>query len=497
MRFQFLALCLTFGFAGAATAAPCFDDRDRPIYVDGKDCKQEFADHQATAGALLASDKNGAPLYRAHAVTITERRRTLTKFGIEDMMGRLVAPAQFDNVSVVSRTLGVGEAALTPGNYDTRRAFLIDLSNGEIRATPFRTIKVSPSFGVGSPSPFLVGIQPGENLRYPSLVGLLYPSGEDTGVRLNTQAKEVQTYPHGLLRVGADYFSITGEPAAGGRKMYEVGSWGLYAEMGPRPPEVRGQMLDDGKLYLPLDNLAQPQTPAHGILGLIRGSYTMWIVQRTPAGLRYYKHDTGTPDVTRPPTGEAYLDLFIGRNRDVVRTSRGWSELDYGAPVFATAEAATADADAKSDAIRSAVRAEYCARNHCYDPRAAEQQRAAQEAATAVARDRTIARIEQAKRENWAGFRLYDLQRDVIGLQLEGRYVAAGLYVSPDFKREVCRSRASSICDAPSAPSSSGGSGFVSTWEQAFANGRALNQQQGRDNCAAALMGASRICTLR
>lgn len=496
MRFLFLAACAALGLATPAAAAPCFDDINRPIYVDGKDCERAIGIQQAIAGAVLASDRTGAPLYRARAVTITERRRTLTKFGIEDMNGRLVAPAQFDNVSVVSRTLGVGEAQLDPRDYESRRAFLIDLKSGEIRPTGFRAIKVSPSFGVGSPSPFLVGIQPGENLRYPSLVGLLYPSGEDTGVRLNTQAREVQTYPHGLLRVGENYFSITGTPAADGRKIYDVMAWGIYAEMGPRPPEVRGQMLDDGKLYLPLDNVGQPQTPAHNVLGLIRGNYTMWIVQRTPAGLRYYKHDRGTPDVTRAPQGEPYLDLFIGRNRDVVRTSRGWSELDLGAPVFATAEAASADADAKSDAIRAAVMAEHCARTQCYDPRKAEQDRAAQQAATAAARERVIARIEQAKRENWSGFRLYDLQRDVIGLQLEGRYAAAGLYVSPDFKREVCWSRQSVICDAPSAPSPSG-SGFVSTWEQAFENSRALNQQQGRDNCAAALMGASRICTLR
>lgn len=486
---QFLALCLTFGLSATAMAAPCFDELNRPVSRNG--CDSGISPHDAWRPAdneVLARDAQGTPLFKAVVVPGAGRNAPALR-GIADMSGRVIAPARFDKVYVVTRTLGVGEVELDPRNaLASRRAFFIDLKSSEIRPTPFRAINIS-RVGLGGGTPYLLGT-PAEETGMRRIVGVIYPTGADTGLRVQNNGVEIVTTVNGLVQFNRDLYKLDGERPGGGRPLLDLYARGMYVEAGPAPADVGGTA---GPLLIPLNSVGDPQDLPPNVIGMINGKTSAWIIRRTPAGLRFYQHQSGVPSLAEAGVGPSYAGLYVGRRADVVKTDRGWMSLAYRTP-FPTAEAAAADTDAKIDAFVTAVLTENARAPNPEALRA--QQRAAQEAAREVGRANVLARIEQAKREGWGGFRLYDLQRDVIGYQLEGAYQRAGLYVSPDFKREVCWSRPSVICDAPSAPSSSS-SGFVSTWEQAFANSRALNQQQGRDNCSAAMMGASRICNQR
>jgi hypothetical protein len=158
---------------------------------------------------------------------------------------------------------------------------------------------------------------------------------------------------------------------------------------------------------------------------------------------------------------------------------------------FPTAAEAVADAEARTQAFVAAVMAEEGER-----PAREARQRAEAEAAAEGQRQAEIARIqERMKRAKEGQGGDLSLERDVIAYGLEGEYAAMGLPIDAEFRREVCWRRQSVICGTAPPPSTSA-SGFVSTWEQAVENAIALNRSQGQANCAAALMGASRICTL-
>lgn len=201
------------------------------------------------------------------------------------------------------------------------------------------------------------------------------------------------------------------------------------------------------------------------------------------------------PDLSAPPAGEAFLDLYLDNGTVAVRTAKGWMD-PFHRILYPAAEASTAVTKAELEAVHVAVIAEERARNPQNFPKSAADI-AAEKAAGLARRKAYLAKLRQRMQDANAGkiggYLLTDLERDVMASQLEGEYEAMGMRMSPDLKRQICRQRQSSICDR-SAPSSPSGSGYVSTWENAFENARALNQSQHRENCAAAAKGASRIC---
>lgn len=493
MRRLLLTIGLVFGMTSTANAIPCFQPSGLTMYgCPGTNYSESY---RPAHDEVLSRDAAQAPAYKAHVITTGTGRDARTLRGIADMSGRLIGPVQFDKVYVVSHTLGVGEVQTDPRVPSSRRAFLIDLKSGELRATVFRAIKPT-EVRLGAEVPYLIGVPPTENPEWPKIVAILLPTGEDSGLRLQTQARRVSSNPNGLLGMEQERYTISGEAPAGGRPLERVGDWGMFETLGPRPAEIAGPAGRSPNLLLPLDSVGQLQTLPPGVLGIVPGDAALWTVRRTPAGLRFHRFDkrAGVPNLVETSAGEGYTGLFIGNHVDLAKTSSGWVDPSTGA-TFATMEEGIAKEEDRIANFVAQVRREEAERP-LREAQARREAEAAGVAARTAARANTLERIEQAKREGWSGFRLYDLQREVIGHGLGGRYAAAGLYVSPDFKRELCWSTQSVLWCEPSAPSSSS-SGFVSTWEQAFANSRALNQQQGRDNCTAASMGASRICNQR
>lgn len=492
------AAAIAFNLAGVAAAAPCFAASGIPLDeapAAGIDCTTERAIYwRPKQDEVLARDGAGGPLFKAYMAPAKKKNGNGLK-AIADMTGRRLTPAEFETVYVITPTLGVGERQIEAKDpktgYKLTRAFLIDLTTGEIRATPYRTIFYSKRApGVTDPA-YLLGVLELDDSMRPSKAAILSPGGTETGLVVKSDWHPVLTNRHGMLSVDKQLFTASGEPPAGGRPLYDTIFDGIFAEIGTAPAELSAAPLP---LYAPLNNVGQLQELPENVLGYIRGGGgRFWQIRRENGTLRYYEHPGGPPIITNQPVGKGWPGLYVSDHSDVVKTDDGWMNRDYRVP-FPTAQEASADTDAKLNAFIAAMWADI-----------AEQERAAEQAAidaqqeriarAAAERETVLARIDQAAKESWQGYRLQDLKRDVIRFQLEGRYEAAGLYVDPEMRREVCWSRQSIICNYSASTTPSSGSGYVSTWEKAFENASALNQRQYQERCATAFNGYGALCT--
>lgn len=488
MRLAIL-LSLVLGCAGTANAHVCFDAQSR----EAGECPKRFYTPTQRDGDAILMDEKGKTLFSARVVQ-GMKKKDPQRSGIISADGREIVAPRFDRVYAVSRTLAVGELALDPkSRIFSQRAFLIDLTNGEIRATPWRSITFTYG-GDADGAPYLLGIDPG-TWQPPFSVAILDAAGGDTGLRVDkinpyVFRADVRTLPYGLIGLKDAIINARGEDVFAGMKMQTPGNGvGYFVEAGPKPAMVQGPA--SMPLLIPLASDAKPQDLPPGVVGMVKGSVWYWTIRQTPKGARFYQHDWGRPVLAAEPAGEAYLGLWINDRVAIVRTAAGWMD-PYNRKPYPTPEAAAKAREAELDAFVKAVMAEEASR-----PQREAQQRA--EAAAVAEANRQAAlsavrrRIQDAKAGRITGYPLLDLQREVMAWQLEGEYEAAGLWLSPDIKRQICWQRQSIICDRP-APGGSSSSGFVSTWEKAFENSRALSQSQYQENCAAAAKGASRIC---
>jgi len=481
--------------AGTAQAQRCFD----PVGREASSCPAKPSGLPMSDGTTILMDEKGTPLARARVIP-AEKKKEKPKIGIVDPSGREIVAPRFEQVYAVSRNLVVGE--MPTNSKDTllsRRAFLIDVKSGEIRATPWRSIMTTYGSEADG-APYLLGVD-SRTWQAPYKVAVLEASGADTGLRFENVNPFVfssmpRTLPYNLIGIGDDKINVRGEDPFVGQKLYsQTGfGYGYFIENGTVPAEVKGPGARSGRsslLLTPLASDGTPQALPPGIVGMVHGGSYMWIIRKTPQGLRYYQHHSGKPVLTPQPVGEGYLDLYLTDRLAMVRTAAGWMD-PFVRKVFPTPEAAAAAREAELKVFAAQVMAEVRA-----NERREIERKAQAEAEAKAARETWIAsvraRIQEAKDGKIQGWKLMDLQREVMSAQLEGTYEAMGLQLSPDIKRQICWQRQSIVCDRPSVQASSG-SGFVSTWEKAFENSRALNQSQYRENCAAAAKGASRIC---
>lgn len=489
---------IALSLSGTAAAVPCFDASGIPLGTAPApeiDCSTDRAiSWRPGENEVLARDAAGNPMFKAYKAPAKKKGGNGPK-AIADMTGRLVTPAQFDTVYVITPTLGVGERQIEAKDQETgfklTRAFLIDLTTGQIRPTPYRTIFYSKKAPGVTGAAYLLGVLELDDSMRPAKAAILSPGGTETGLVVEADWHPILTNRHGLLSVDNQLFTASGEPPAGGRPLYDTIFKGLFAEIGTAPAGISAAPLP---LYAPLNNVGQVQTLPGGFLGYVRGgSGDLWEVRSENGALRYYSYwGDGPPLVTSVPVGKAYTGIYISENSDVVETAEGWMHEEFR-EIFPTAELASADADAKLRAFIAAMRADL-AEDERAKQQAALDAQAERVARAEAERETILARIDQAAKESWQGFALQDLKRDVIRFQLEGRYEAAGLYVDPEMRREICWSRQSVICDY-SAPSASSGSGYVSTWEKAFENATTLNNRQYQERCARAFNGYGALCT--
>lgn len=492
LRYLF-ALALAAGLPGAAAAQPCFDAAGRVPY--GCPTGVNYLYKPQPNGIAILNDEKGTPLYRTIVVP-GAKKKDLPLVGIADASGRQIVPPRFERVYAVGRNLAVGEAPLNPKDAaESLRAFLIDLRTGELRPTPWRRIITTWTKDADGP-PWLMGVLPRTRI-HPYDVAILTPTGTDTGLRVDnfnpfSGGTTVFSLPYNLLEIGGAIVNERGEDPFAGMERVEVRSGlGYFVKRGPPPAEVKGPGA--GPLLTPIGSDLRPQEHPADVIGMVEAGSSMWIIRRTPKGVRFYQHVGGKSILAAPPVGEAYLDLYVDEDRNVaLRTAAGWIDPFHRKP-FPTAEGVVTARKAEIKQFQAAVMAEENARIAA-QTRAASDAKAAQAAAAQAYRDQVRGRIRDAKAGRLSGLPLILLQRDVMNAQLEGEYESEGLTLSDDIQREICWQRQSIVCSSASAPSSSSGSSFVPTWEKAFENARALNQKQYQENCAAAAKGASRIC---
>ena len=492
----FLAVALAVGLPVAAAAQPCFDAAGLVPY--GCPTAVNYLYRPQSNGQVILNDEKGKPLYRA-VVVPGAKKKDLPLVGIADMSGREIVPPRFERVYAVGRNLAVGEAPLNPKDAaGSQRAFLIDLKTGEYPPTPWRRIITTLTADADGP-PWLMGVLPHTRI-HPYDVAILTPTGTDTGLRVDnfnpfSGVTKVLSLPYNLLGIDGEIVNERGENPFAGMEMVEVrGGLGYFVKRGPPPAEVKGSGA--GPLLTPIGSDLRPQAHPADVIGMVEAGPWMWIIRRTPKGVRFYQHVGGKPILAAPPVGEAFLDLYVDKDGDVaVRTAAGWMD-PFHRNTLPTAEAVLAARKAESKQFVAAVMAEENARVAA-QARAEVDAKAAQAAAAQAYREQVRGRIREAKAGRLTGLLLILLQRDVMTAGLEGEYESAGMTLSDDIRREICWQRQSSVCSSASASASasSSGSSFVPTWEKAFENARALSQRQYQENCAAAAKGASRICT--
>lgn len=488
----FLGLAFAVGLPGSAVAQPCFDAAGLVPY--GCPTAVNYLYKPQPDRMVILNDEKGKPLYRTLVVP-GAKKKDLPLVGIADMSGREIVPPRFERVYAVGRYLAVGEAPLNPKDAAaSQRAFLIDLRTGEYRPTPWRRIITTLTADADGP-PWLMGVLPHTRI-HPYDVAILTPTGSDTGLRVDnfnpfSGVTKVLSLPYNLIGIDGEIVNERGEDPFAGMEMVKVrGGLGYFVKRGPPPAEVKGSGA--GPLLTPIDSDLRPQAHPADVIGMVEAGPWMWIIRRTPEGVRFYQHVGGKPILAAPPAGEAFLDLFVDAEGDVaVRTAAGWMN-PFDRKPFATAEAVLAARKAESKQFVAAVMAEENARVAAR-ARAEADAKAAQAAAAQAYREQVRGRIREARAGRLTGLPLILLQRDVMTAGLEGEYESAGLRLSDDIRREICWQRQSVVCSSAS-PSSSSGSSFVPTWEKAFENARALSQRQYQENCAAASKGASRIC---
>lgn len=478
-----------FFAANAAHAARCFD----PVGRETSECPKQWSS-KLSNGSVILMDEKGTPLAKAIVVP-GAKKKDPERMGVADVSGREIAAPRFDRVYAVSRNLAVGELILNPKDpVRSQRAFLIDLKSGEIRATPWRSIWPTDAGDADGP-PYLLGVDPA-TFTAPYNVAILEASGGDTGLREKAVNPFVfrtmpRTLPYNLIGIGDRKMNAYGEEQFVGQKLYEASGWGYFVEGAPPPPGmVKGPEV--GPLLTPLASDGTPQALPADTIGMIKGGVYLFTIRRTPKGVRFYEHQGGKPVLAARPAGEGFLDLYLVDHMAMVRTASGWMD-PYVQKPFPTAEAAAAARRAELKAFVAQVMEEE--RTKVQRKAAAEAKaKADSEAALQAWRTALRTKMQDIKAGKLGGFPSLDLQREVMAAQLEGTYEAIGLTFDPAIKRQICWQRQSVICSR-SATSTSSGSGFVSTWEKAFENARALNQRQYQENCAAASKGASRACT--
>lgn len=496
-RHWLATLAIALNLCGMAHAVPCFGPDGKALAkapAEGIDCALDRRSYwRPKQDDVLARDGEGKPLFKAYVAPAKKKKGNGFK-AIADMNGRLVTPAEFETVYVITPTLGVGERRIKVKDpetgYDMWRAFLIDLTTGEIRPTPYRTIYFSEA-GAGLNEPvYLLGVLKFNDKNHPVKVAILSPGGTETGLVVESEWQAIKTHNNGILSVGDRLFTANGEPPAGGHPLYDGWGYGYLAEIGTAPAEMTATPRP---LYVPLNNVGQLPEMPENLVGYVRGRSTeFWEVRRDGEGYTYYKHPGGQIRITEQPVGKAFPGVYISEDSEVIETAEGWMHEEYR-EVFPTAQLASADTDAKLKAFISAMWADIEEEKRAKEQAAIEAQNA-RIALAAAEKEAVLARIDQAAKEGWQGYYLQDLKRDVIRFQLEARYEAAGLYIDPEMRREICWSRQSVICNY-SAPSASSGSGYVSTWEKAFENASALNQRQYQERCARAFNGYGALCT--
>ncbi|MFT3995845.1 MAG: hypothetical protein QM667_00435 [Asticcacaulis sp.] len=491
-----------FFIAPAAVAMPCFDRFGQPVGAIGTACNTIQAPYKNTDGEILAIDvESKATLFTAYAAP--EKSKKDQRFGIKDAAGNPIGPAMFTRVYVVSRTMGVGSVPTSKYHW---QEFLIDLTTGQIRPTIYTEILMTKTERPEQ-VPFLLGALP----MTASAVSVLSPSGADTGLvftkinrslhyHVHNLALTVSTYSAGILRTFENYqigyVNLKGEPPAEGRVL-KPSTIGLFVETGPAPKEVRGAYASP--LTAPLDAFGNVRPMPEGVLGMVHGiGMTDWhFVRSTPKGIRLYPYNLSSPpDLDAVPTEGGLLAVNFTKHTAVWQTADGWT--DGGLALTKNEADAVAASNKRLDDFGKQVLAEVAqnealARKREIEAKAERERTAA--TARVAARAAVAARIKQAKAESWSGYRLRDLEQDAMGTGLEDEYYLAGLYMSDDFRRQTCLWKRAMFCQSGQA-SSNTGSGFTSTWEQAFKNASALNQSQYRENCAAAFQGASRTCVV-
>ncbi len=486
---------ILFFTAMTASAQPCFDQMGRTA----GNCPIRPTNFTALQrdGEPLMLDEKGAVVIKA-IVTKERKKGAGTNIGIAGVDGREIVSPRFDRVYAVSRNLAVGEMRTDPkGGKASTRAFLIDLQSGEFRPTPWLHILPTESYEADGP-PYLLGVLPGPDTR-PYSVAILSATGADTGLRADgidpyLMTERISTISYNFLKVKGDIIDASGADPFAGRKMHDLGSnYGFFVEKGPPPSEVKGPGV--GPLLIPLSNSGEPQALPADVIGMVKGSVWMWTIRRTPKGPRFYQHEWGRPMLGAAPVGEGYLDLYIDEVV-AVRTSKGWID-PFIREIYPTAEGVVTARKAELKAFAAAVLAEDRTNNPQYYPKSAAEiaaEKAAGEAARQAYLEGLRGRMRDAKAGKIGGIQLSLLQREVASAQLEGEYQTMGMPLNEELKREICWQRQSTICNRSASPSGSSSSGFVSTWEKAFENSRALSQRQYQENCAAASKGASRIC---
>lgn len=127
----------------------------------------------------------------------------------------------------------------------------------------------------------------------------------------------------------------------------------------------------------------------------------------------------------------------------------------------------------------------------------ADARLAVQQAELAALRADVTAEMDRALAGKWpeGDLGLKFLQDRVLNFGMEDVYRAKSLPMAR-FEVEACRRGRRGFCTGTIQRAASSGSTFEWTWQKSFDAASALSTRQASENCAAALKGAMRFCSL-
>ncbi|RYG84339.1 MAG: hypothetical protein EON59_13445 [Alphaproteobacteria bacterium] len=325
--------------------------------------------------------------------------------------------------------------------------------------------------------------------------------GDDATTRSLAFEKGMKTISPGAIQLGRVAITIEGKEPAGGRPLFDDGYSVVFADTGRTVPGVTGEGAKgapaSNTLFLPLDSVGQMQVPPNGVLGVVRTRQGWYYARQAAGGGVLYQYiGVGTlPDLAAKPVGQQYSALHSYGIVDIGRTPKGWGRA-AGSSLGTTYPDMTIAA-AKIDAeVREKLRVDTAvlvARNKAQEEARLAEERLEQ----GLRRNDLLAQLDRASREKWpeGSLGLKFLQDRIVNYGLEEEYRRAGLPMSR-VEDEACRRGRSSYCSAAINRSASSGSSFEWTWQKSFDDASAASKRRNTENCAAALKGAARMCTM-
>jgi hypothetical protein len=484
--------------ASPASAQKCFTE-DGVVALKVPACEFRNDNGFVADGAPIVRNEKAQVILTAYSDGKKAKGPTL--IGIREASGRSITPAVFSHIKALSPWLAMGRV---PGPQPSGRVFLIDLRTGAMRPTPYADIVPTASW-------ILPGLLLGRFSYAGNDVALLDQAGMETGVQvraakltgddMHSYLTGPKTVSPGVLNYGDGLVTIEGKVPADGQPLFDGGQYGMFADTGRKAPGVTGEAVFGrpalDTLFLPLDAKGQMQPAPQGVAGIVRTELGWYFARERPGGGMNYQYiGTGlVPDMAAKPAGPQYSELHSQGLIVLGRTTKGWSSAGVPNPsvYYGEPRAAAQKLEMElSERSLAAVAAQAERKKAEADARLAAQQ-----AELAALRADVTAEMDRALAGKWpeGDLGLKFLQDRVLNFGMEDVYRAKGLPMAR-FEVEACRRGRRGFCSETIRRAASSGSSFEWTWQKSFDAAGALSTRQASENCAAALKGAMRFCSL-